>query len=257
MNPFVSRIENQKWLLPISGMCLVLGFMVSIAWVTKENRNSRSAYLRADQRARVSEAMVDVDAFEQREQEVRKLQAEKTRLENALSKNGEDGKVLNTSLQEMKSFAGLTPVEGPGLLVMLADSRKEDTGFGGQLAQNPDSVIHDRDVLHTTNELFAAGAEAVAINDLRVSPVSSIRCVGNTILVNDVKIASPIRVRAIGDPDALFGALNMPGGTLAEIRLYDSAMVQTEKVKMHQLPAYTGTTTRRFAKTPKESAKPK
>jgi hypothetical protein len=49
--------------------------------------------------------------------------------------------------------------------------------------------------------------------------------------------------------------MNMPGGSLAEIRLYDAAMVAIEKVKMQQLPAYTGTTGRRFAKVPKESSK--
>lgn len=256
MNPF-SNINNQSWVLPISGMCLVLGFMVSVAWVTKENRTSRSTYLRADQRARVSESVVDLEAFEQITDEVKKLQLEKTRLENALSKNGEDGKVLNTSLQEMKSFAGLTAVEGPGILVSLSDSSKSETGFGGQTAVNPDAIVHDKDVLHTVNELFASGAEAVAVNDLRVSPTSSFRCVGTTILVNDVKIATPIRVRAVGDPNTLFGAMNMPGGSLSEIRMYDSGMVQIEKVKMQQLPAYTGTTQRRFAKVPKEPAKTK
>jgi uncharacterized protein YlxW (UPF0749 family) len=238
-------------------MCLVLGFMVSVAWVTKENRTSRSTFLRADQRARVSESVVDLEAFEQITDEVKKLQLEKTRLENALSKNGEDGKVLNTSLQEMKSFAGLTAVEGPGILVSLSDSSKSETGFGGQTAVNPDAIVHDKDVLHTVNELFASGAEAVSVNDLRVSPTSSFRCVGTTILVNDVKIATPVRVRAIGDPNTLFGAMNMPGGSLSEIRMFDSAMVQIEKVKMQQLPAYTGTTQRRFAKVPKEPAKAK
>jgi len=255
LNPFVSRINNQSWVVPISGMCLVLGFMVSLAWVTKENRNSRSVFLRADQRARVSDAVVDLEAFEQTTNEVKKLQEEKTRLENALSRNGEEGKVLNESLQEVKSFAGLTPIEGPGIVVTLSDSAKSETGFGGQTATNPDSIVHDRDVLHTVNELFASGAEAVAVNDLRVSPVSSFRCVGTTILVNDVKIASPIHVRAIGDPDALFGAMNMPGGSLSEVRMFDPAMVQIEKVRMQLLPAYTGTTQRRFAKVPKKDTK--
>jgi uncharacterized protein YlxW (UPF0749 family) len=255
LNPFVTRFNNQSWVVPVSGMCLVLGFMVSLAWVTKENRTSRSAFLPPDQRQRVNDSLVDFEAFEQTRSEVAKLQAEKTRLENALAKNGDDGKVLNQSLQEAKSLAGLTPVEGPGVVVTLSDSMKTETGFGGQTAVNPDAIVHDKDVLHTVNELFASGAEAVAVNDLRVSPTSSFRCVGTTILVNDVKIATPVRVRAIGDPDTLFGAMNMPGGSLAEIRLYDAAMVAIEKVKMQQLPAYTGTTGRRFAKVPKESSK--
>lgn len=254
MNPFVTRIHNQSWVMPICGMCLVLGFMFAMVRVTGTNRTSRENFLRADQRTRVNESIVDIEAFEQATNEVKKLQDEKTRLENALSKNGEDGKVLNESLQEMKSFACLTSVEGPGVIVTLSDAHRQDLTFGTQVSQNPDAIIHDRDVLHTVNELFSAGAEAVAVNDLRVSAVSSVRCVGNTILVNDVKIASPIHVRAIGDADTLYGAMNMPGGTLAEIRLYDPGMAQLDKVKVQTLPAYTGTTQRRFAKVPKETA---
>ncbi|AIE88150.1 hypothetical protein OP10G_4782 [Fimbriimonas ginsengisoli Gsoil 348] len=229
-------------------MCLLLGFMISLAWVGKETRNSRSAFLRADQRVRVSEALVDPEAYEQSVNEVKKLQEEKTKLENALSRNGTDSKVLNDSLQEMKSFAGLTEVEGPGVAVTLRDSGKTDTGFGGQVATNPDSVIHDQDVVHVVNELFASGAEAIAVNGHRVAGTTSFRCVGTTILVNDVKIASPIVVRALGDSDTLFGAMNMPGGALSQIRIFDPAMVQVEKVQMMRLPAYTGTTAKKWAK---------
>jgi len=234
-------------------MCVVLGFMISLAWVTKETRTSRSDFLRQDQRSRVSEAQVDLEAFQQTTAEVQKLQEEKTRLENELAKKGGASQLLNESLQEMKVFAGLTEVEGPGVAVTLADSGKTDTGLGGNVAANPDAVIHDRDVLHVVNELFAAGAEAISVNGHRVAGRSSLRCVGPTILVNDVKIASPVVVRAIGDPETLFGGLNMPGGTLAEIRQYDAQMVQIEKVTSMRLPAYTGTTATKVAAVPKDS----
>jgi len=236
--------------MPISVMCLFLGFMVSVAWVTKENRTARNAFLRSDQRARVSEAVIDLDAYEQSTNEVKKLQEEKTKLENAVAKKGDDSKVLNDSLQDMKIFAGLCEVEGPGVVVTLNDAPKSDTGFGGQVAVNPDSVIHDLDVVHTVNELFAAGAEAIAVNGHRVSGRTSFRCVGNTILVNDVKIASPIAVRAIGETDTLFGAMSMPGGTLSQIRVFDPAMVQIEKIQKMRLPAFVGPTSMKWAKVP-------
>lgn len=250
MNPFVSRINNQSWVWPVSLMCLLLGFMISLSWVTQQTRTSRSAFLRADQRTRVNEAEVDLEAYQTATSEVQKLQEEKTRLEEALAKKGDDSKVLNESLQEMKIFAGLTEMEGPGVVVTLSDSTKTDTGFGGQVAVSPDAVIHDQDVVHVVNELYASGAEAVAVNGHRVAGTTSFRCVGTTVLVNDVKIASPITVRAIGDPATLFGAMNMPGGALSQIRLYDPSMVQIEKVKMMRLPPYVGTTAHKWAVVP-------
>jgi uncharacterized protein YlxW (UPF0749 family) len=132
--------------------------------------------------------------------------------------------------------------------VTLLDTHKNEPSLMGAIPQNPDAVIHDRDVLHVTNELFASGAEAVSVNNHRVAASSSLRCVGTTILINDVKIASPIVIRAIGDPETLYGAMDMPGGVLSEIRVYDPAMVQLEKAKDLRLPAYVGTTDRKWAK---------
>lgn len=248
MNPFASRLSNQSWVVPISGMCIVLGFMVSLAWVTKDNRTSRGAYVKPDQEARVFQSGIGFEAYEQSVAEVKKLQEEKTKLESALAKKDDNSSVLNESLQETKALAGLTEVEGPGVSVTLTDSRKEPA-FGGNALADSENIIHDRDVLHVVNELFASGAEAIEVNGQRVMSTSSFRCVGTTILVNDVKIASPVVVRAIGDPNALFGAMNMPGGVFSEIRAYDDSMVQIEKVELMRLPAYVGTTELRFAKT--------
>ncbi|MDR3688606.1 MAG: DUF881 domain-containing protein [Fimbriimonas sp.] len=252
MNPFVAKIDKQSWVVPVSCMCLVLGFMLCMAWVTQSTRTSRQNYLPADQKIRVNEN-VDVDAYEKMSAEVAKLQAEKTRLEKALSSHDGQSKVLNDSLQELKVFAGMTPVTGPGVVVTLRDSPKyAGTGYGSTMMISPDATIHDVDALKVCNELVAAGAEAVSVNNLRMAGNSSLRCVGNTILVNDVKISSPVVVRAIGDPVTIMGAMNMPGGVLAEIRQMDPNMVQIEAVKSQELPAFVGNTTRKFAKPPKE-----
>ena len=72
-------------------------------------------------------------------------------------------------------------------------------------------------------------------------------------MVNDVKIASPVVIRAIGDPNTIMGAMNMPGGVLAEIRQTDPNMVQIEAVKNQELPEFVGNTTRKFAKPPKDT----
>ncbi len=253
MNPFVTRINKQSWVVPVSCMCLVLGFMICMAWVTQQTRTSRQNYLPADQRIRVNESNVDIEAFQKMSAEVSKLQSEKTRLEKALSSHDGQSKVLNDSLQELKVFAGMTKVLGPGVVVTLRDSPKyTGTGVGANIGVSPDATIHDVDTLKVVNELIASGAEAVAVNNHRIAGNSSLRCVGNTILVNDVKIASPIVIRAIGDPSTILGAMNMPGGVLAEIRQTDPSMVQIEAVRNQELPEFVGNTTRKFAKPPRE-----
>ena len=253
MNPFVSQFNKQSWVLPVSAMCLILGFMISLAWVTQTTRTSRQNFLSPDQKIRVNQESVDIDAFQRLSGEVEKLRGEKTRLENALASQGGQSKVLNDSLQELKVFAGLTPVTGPGVVVTLRDSQKANAGMGANIGIPSDAIIHDVDVLKVVNELVASGAEAVSVNNHRVAGNSSCRCVGTTILVNDVKIASPVVIRAIGDPNTLMGAMNMPGGELSDIRQTDPTMVQIESLKKQELPEFVGNTSHKLAKPPKET----
>ena len=252
MNPFVSQLKKESWVMPVSAMCLILGFMISMAWVTQKTRTSRQNFLSPDLKTRVNEASVDIDAFQRLSAEVGKLQNDKTTLENALANQGGTSKVLNDSLQDLKVFAGLTAVTGPGVVVTLRDSPKAVSGMTSAFGTSPDANIHDVDVLKVVNELIASGAEAVSVNNHRVAGNTSFRCVGTTILVNDVKISSPVLIRAIGDPNTLLGAMNMPGGVLAEIRQTDPGMVQIEALKNQVLPEFVGNTSRKFAKPTKE-----
>ena len=62
------------------------------------------------------------------------------------------------------------------------------------------------------NELKAAGAEAVSVNDQRLVAVSPVRCAGPTIFVNNTPQTPPYVIRAIGEPNTLETALNISGG---------------------------------------------
>jgi uncharacterized protein YlxW (UPF0749 family) len=222
--------------------------MISLAWVTNTTRSSRENFLSPDQKIRVNEASIDIDTFQRMSAEVSKLQTENTRLENSLASKSDRSTVLNDSLQELKVVAGLTKVVGPGVVITLRDSQKENAGMGMNIGLPSGAIIHDVDVLKVVNELTASGAEAVSVNNHRVAGNTSFRCVGTTILVNDIKIASPVVVRAIGDTDTLLGAMKMPGGVLAEIRQTDPSMVEIESVKSQELPEYVGSTTHKYAK---------
>jgi uncharacterized protein YlxW (UPF0749 family) len=199
----------------------------------------------ASQQARVAAGPIDLqESSKKLSDEVARLQEEKTKLESTLATQTGGSKVLNEELQNLKTFAALTKLEGPGVVVTLRDSGKQQQ----QYVQ--DQIIHDVDVLRVVNELWNAGAEAITVNGLRWSNTTSCRCVGSTILVNNTVIASPIKVRAIGDAATMSGALNIPGGVLSEIRSLDPAMAQVETVKWQSFPAFTGNTSQKIGKVP-------
>jgi uncharacterized protein YlxW (UPF0749 family) len=57
--------------------------------------------------------------------------------------------------------------------------------------------------LKIVNEMRVSGAEAISVNDERITAMSEIRCAGTTILVNLNKIAPPFVIKATGNPQLL------------------------------------------------------
>lgn len=113
------------------------------------------------------------------------------------------------------AFAGLLGVEGQGIVMDIS----------GQF--QPTNV---NDLIH---ELRNAGAEAIAIDDVRITASSvPVRGTG-AIEIDGVEIGNPFRVTAIGSPDGLAAALERPGGILSlfehEIEA-NFAIIQRERV---------------------------
>lgn len=94
---------------------------------------------------------------------------------------------------------GTEAVTGPGLVVSLTDG-------GGGLVGEPDetSRVRDEDLQIVVNALWDAGAEAISIDDQRLTAKSAIRNAGAAVLVNLVPLAGPTYVvRAVGDPEQM------------------------------------------------------
>jgi uncharacterized protein YlxW (UPF0749 family) len=117
---------------------------------------------------------------------------------------------LQKEIETLKLYAGLVPVSGSGITVVI-----DDNNAGAQAAKKSspltyraeDYIIHDKNVLYLVNDLKNAGAEAIAINGLRLVTTSDIRCVGTVILVNSTRVAPPYEIQALGDPEVLEAAL--------------------------------------------------
>ncbi|HVK06574.1 MAG TPA: DUF881 domain-containing protein, partial [Armatimonadaceae bacterium] len=73
-------------------------------------------------------------------------------------------------------------------------------------------------------------------------------CVGPVVQVNGVPTnGSPVRIKALGDPDALVSSMVMPNGLRDQYSITDSSMFSVDKIKSMTLPAYAGATPLRWA----------
>ena len=101
--------------------------------------------------------------------------------------------------------AGRTPVSGPGVTVRLTDAPAD--GPRPDWSGPDDLVVHQQDLQAVINALWAGGAEAMALQDQRVTATTAFRCVGNVLSLGGRLYSPPYEVRAIGDPKALRAAL--------------------------------------------------
>ncbi|AEW93093.1 hypothetical protein SCATT_07220 [Streptantibioticus cattleyicolor NRRL 8057 = DSM 46488] len=100
-------------------------------------------------------------------------------------------------------LAGATAVHGPGLRLVVDDAKEATGGQGGGPRESSGfsdtGRVRDRDMQRVVNGLWAAGAEAIAVNGQRLTSLSAIRAAGQAILVDNKPLAPPYTVLAVGD----------------------------------------------------------
>ena len=129
--------------------------------------------------------------------------------EASMMTSGEDSSenietYLDEKIEGYQMADGSIPIEGPGVRITLSDSDKVV-----EQGENPNKyLVHNSDVLAVINELKAAGAEGIQINNIRLTSKSHIDCGGAVINVDDEISSHPFVIEAIGDADSMYTYLN-------------------------------------------------
>ncbi|HMC70234.1 MAG TPA: DUF881 domain-containing protein, partial [Mycobacteriales bacterium] len=130
------------------------------------------------------------------ERRLNRLRDETGRLRTRLLQSSRVGSQLAARIDAADLAAGTVAASGPGLRVTVDDAPSTTgSGTGNQ--------VLDRDLQSLVNALWAAGAEAVAIDGQRLTAQSAIRQAGSSILVNFEPVPRPYVITAIGDPVAM------------------------------------------------------
>ena len=213
----------------IALVCVILGLMLAVQFRTTNGIRNTVSMQRAEDLAQ---------RLVQTEQEKADLQKE---LDQYRKEGGSAG--IAVEIQSAKMVGGMIAVHGPGVSVVIDDSKK--TPKSGESANL--YLIHDEDILKVVNELRAAAAEAISINDQRLIATSEIRCAGPTISVNNTRFGAPFEVKAIGDPKTLESALLMKGGVVETLGFW-GIDIKVSQVKDVVIPAYSGAVHFEYAK---------
>lgn len=247
LNPFERKTydfpPHYRWQVPIAFACVILGIMIVVQFKAQSNKPP----VQADDRRRMIELIQTLEAERNKlSVELSDIRGRMSDLEEAAGKRESVSTQMQEQLNRSRIEAGLTGMRGPGVTVQLFDSGK---------SPSPDEdpyffIVHDVDIQALVNEFWAAGAEAVSVNDQRVVTRTSIRCVGPTVLVNGVRMAAPYTVKAIGPPADLEAALRMPGGFLDSMAplIKNGGQVKVNRQEELAIEPFDGSLIFRYAK---------
>jgi uncharacterized protein YlxW (UPF0749 family) len=154
--------------------------------------------------------------------EIATTQAELSALQASDARGDTSVGQLQSDLAKVRAWTGLDPVSGPGVRI---------TVTGGIDAPSVQALV---------NELRNAGAEAIAVNDLRVEPNSVVNGPIGGLLLGGTTLGDPFQVSAIGNPETLTGSLTRAGGIVAQLAATaPSAQLIVTPIDMLLLPATT------------------
>ncbi len=100
---------------------------------------------------------------------------------------------LASRVRRLETRTGFGPVTGKGVVFTVDDAENGDET----------QVVRDDDLAVLVDGLWAAGAEAIAINGQRLTVLTSIQNTGRAIHVNTRPLAPPYVVEVIGNQDTL------------------------------------------------------
>ncbi|MEU6663883.1 DUF881 domain-containing protein [Streptomyces sp. NPDC046821] len=179
----------------------VLLFVLGLGLAIQVRSNSDSSALRG---ARQEDLVRILDELDDRTQrlgdEKQRLEGQRTELENSSNQAEEARKQTVEREKQLGILAGTVAAQGPGITLTVSDKKG--------------SVQADM-LLDAIQELRAAGAEAIQVNDVRIVADTYLTdATGGGVSVDGRKIAQPYVFKVIGKPQDLEPALNIPGGVV-------------------------------------------
>jgi uncharacterized protein YlxW (UPF0749 family) len=182
--------------------CALLGFLLVAQVRATEEVGDRLAAEREEDLARIlSELSGQSDRLQS---EITDLRLTLLDFESSAEREELALRTLQRRFDDLRILAGTVAVEGDGALLTIAD---------------PNRLVTQDLLVDTVQELRDAGAEAIAVNDVRLVARSAFTTRNDRVLLDRRPLDPPYRVTAIGSGDTIVKALAIPGGAIDTLEL--------------------------------------
>ncbi|MET7509336.1 DUF881 domain-containing protein [Streptomyces albidoflavus] len=207
--PRVTRAQ-----LTVALLLFVLGLGLAIQ-VRSTNDTGALRGARQDDLVRILDELDD--RTERLEDEKQRLEDQRTELENSSDQAEEARRQTVEKERQLGILAGNVAATGPGITVTVQDAA---------------GTVRADMLLDAVQELRAAGAEAIQVNDVRVVAGTYLSDGSGGVNVDGNKITRPYRFKVIGNPQDLEPALNIPGGVVQTLEKEQATVVVTREEKI-------------------------
>jgi uncharacterized protein YlxW (UPF0749 family) len=202
--------------LSLTGVALLIGLLL-VGQLRSQARPTEISSLSAQDLSTLIETLSNRNrelrsGLSDAREQLREYRLAETQGQSALEVSRED-------LRRIAAFSGQTGVIGQGLILRV----------NGEL-----DAIAVNDLL---NELRNAGAEAIALDQARVTARSVCVLGAGTLQVDGTQIGRSFTIRAVGDPDGLLTALQRPGGIISQLKLFVNATIDATQAQSVEIPA--------------------
>ncbi|WP_411138540.1 DUF881 domain-containing protein [Streptomyces sp. C10] len=196
----------------------LLLFILGLGLAIQVRSTSDSSALRGARQEDLVRILDELDNRSQRlTDEQRRLEGQKTELANSSDQAEEARKQTVEKEQQLGVLAGTVAAQGPGINLTIDD---------------PTHSVEADKLLDTIQELRAAGAEAIQVNDVRVVADSSLSDVRGGVEIDGKPVMQPFRFKVIGKPEDLEPALNIPGGVVQTLEKEQAKVSVTREEKI-------------------------
>jgi len=156
------------------------------------------------------------------------------KLEETASEKGDVEGEIKKNLDNARMHLGLVDVTGPGIIITLTP---KSSIFGGSV-NDTTRGLSDIELVNILNLMRYSRAEAISINDYRITPQTGIAMSGTIISIGSVGQVDPkekIVIKVIGDKGKLRAATDF-GGTLDFMQLanYSSDVKSSEEILINK-----------------------
>ncbi|WP_078501011.1 DUF881 domain-containing protein [Wenjunlia vitaminophila] len=217
------RASRAQFIVALLLFALGLGLAIQVRSNTDESR------LRGARQEDLVRILDELDSRNKRlQEEKRDLEQQRTELENSSDQAEEARRQTEKRTAQLGVLAGTVAARGPGITLTIND---------------PGGHVRADMLLDTLQELRAAGAEAIQINEVRVvadtffSEDLSREGANAVVEIDGHRVEQPYRFEVIGNPQDLEPALNIPGGVVQSMEREQAtvSVVRSEKIVVDAL----------------------